>query len=149
MGPQNIHPHPPPLKNALTARHGGRGGGGRIQFLPRHGGRGGVYNFFLDLKNLLSALLRSVLLHDFLGVHPRQKRRWGCPSRWKRCEGGNNKQASFLKAFVFSFSAMTCSGPESQAECARQSQSLAAQTLKTLTSLKKEVRPFFLGDNSI
>ena len=35
MGPQNIHPHSPPLKECLLARNGWGGGG--------------VYNFALDL----------------------------------------------------------------------------------------------------
>ena len=45
MGRQNIHPHPPPLKNALWPEMGGGGGGG-------------VYNFALD-KMMCCTLLQE------------------------------------------------------------------------------------------
>ena len=38
MGPQNIHPHPPPLKNALWPEMGGRGGGVAYIISPRING---------------------------------------------------------------------------------------------------------------
>ena len=51
MGPQNIHPHPPPLKNALCPEMGVWGGGGG----------GGVYNFFLDHPSRAGCFLKSTV----------------------------------------------------------------------------------------